>query len=134
MRDKLTSKAAIRTLALVGALAAIGVAYAAIPSMASAAPASETGGDHRPSAWGEAGDVASSGKAPSLTNDVGAPESGTGAQSALAAALLGLGMVALVYGLATQAGKRLRGPTPLNPDASNWRPAGHAPAETRARP
>jgi hypothetical protein len=57
----------------------------------------------------------------------------TGAQSALGLALVGLGMVALVYGLATQAGKRPRGPTRLNAHARNWRSAGQTPAETQAR-
>lgn len=72
---KLRSRTSAAALTLVLALMATGIGFSAV---ASAAAATDAGSGSRPSAWAEANDLATSGEAPSIANEVGAPESGAG--------------------------------------------------------
>ena len=132
MRDKLRSKRSIPALALLVTVAAVGVGFGATP--AAAAPTGGPGNDYRPSAWAKASDAASAEKAPSLTDSVRQPEGGTGSQLPIGLALMGLGVLWLVYGLVKHVVKGRGLQTRPVARAVNWPRAGHPPAETRLRP
>src|SRR3712207_6404158 len=104
MTDKPTRKDSRSTLVLIGVLAALGIGSVTIPAVATAAaPAGQADASYRPSEWAAAGEPASSGKAPSLTNQVGRPEGGTGSQLWLGYGLLGASLLVLACGLAARA-------------------------------
>lgn len=134
MRSTPKTRNRMPALALVGVLAALGIGSVAIPTVAAAAaPAGQADGNERPSEWAPAGDLASSGKAPSLTNQVGMPESGSNSELWLGYGLMGAGLLALGCGLAARA------TTPFGGARSPRSPAGnssaaHAPAAARVRP
>ena len=133
MKDKLTRRTGGSTIALVTVLAALGIGSVPIPVVAAAA-ASEGPADanSRPPSWAPASDAASSDKAPSLTNHVGMPESGTSPELWLGYALLGASLLVLAYGLAARATQRRRIGGTRRTSAISSSPA-HVPAGGRVR-
>lgn len=124
MRHRLVRKAGIPALALIGVLA--------VAAPATAAPANETGGEQRLSPWAEASDANPAGKTPAINNDVGQPEGGTGSQLPLGLGLLGMGLLALVYGLGAEGRKRRAGASRSDAHAAKQPMARRPLAETRA--
>ena len=111
-------------------LSVVGVVALTCTGVASAAP---VGGGHQPSAWGESA-ATEAGPAPSLSNDVGKPTAGGGAQLPAGLCLLGIGALGLVVGLAAMPGRsrgRLMEPGSAG---SGWRPPRDLPSGTGARP
>ena len=113
MRNTLTRRSIVPTLALLRALV-IGsccAALAAAPALA--APATD-GGEDAASVLSPARDVSSPGTTPTLTNDVGQPPGGSEAQLPLGLSLVGLGLAGLLFGLAAQI--RTTRKTPIVPE------------------
>jgi hypothetical protein len=117
---------AVRVATLLGVLAAVWIGYAAIATVTASAR------NDQPSVWAEASDTASSGQIPTLTNDVGQPRDRTGSQLSLGLALMGVGVLGLVFGLAAAVGSRRREPGHPLAQAGGGARAGHRRAGTRA--
>jgi hypothetical protein len=90
-----TQSGASLRLVLLAVLAAliVGVLIAVV------SPASSAAAEVRLAASGQPGHVASPGRLPTLTNDVGQPGSGPESQLPLGIGLLGLGMLGLAFGM-----------------------------------
>ena len=135
MRSKFLRKVTIPSLALLGVLAATGVSFAATPTAAApAAPASETAGDYRPSEWATGSEAASAGDTPTLANDVGTPAGGTDARLPAGLGLLGVGLLGLVFAVATRGRKPGGAHSRSAALAPAWPTAAQPPTETGARP
>ena len=93
----------VAALTLIVALAALAIDLTAI---ASAGPASEAGSDSSGSPWPEPTEVVTSGNTPSLSNDVGMPPNGGGAELPIGLGLSGLALFLLLSTLAKTSNHR----------------------------
>lgn len=110
---------------LIVALAGIAVTC----SLASAAPASEVDGNHRPSVWGSSSDVPS-GSERMLERNGGVVADGTNSELRIGLCLIALGGFALVLALAMMPRKPRRNTSEPHPPTA-WRDAW---AQARMRP